>query len=181
MENIYLLNNIDNFVCNSDEEKLNIEGYACHFGLENLNHEYCFKESFTEFFTAYNEKKVRPILNFEHQSDKQIGSIDDVIADETGLYVKAHVNKNIPWCRDWLIPNIEMGDIRSFSTELAVIGGRNGIKINDDGSYSVLSAYLVACAIVQHPADYRSEFTVKNFLDSLPPVEEISKRKVYFL
>lgn len=178
MDTIRLYNNIDTITFNAEEDKMNIAGYACHFGTRNLNGELCFKETFNQFFEAYKEGKVRPILNFDHQNDKQIGMIDAIDADATGLYVMAHINRNIPWCRDWLIPNIEMGDIKSFSTELAVIGGRNGVKINDDGTYDVLAAHLIGCAVVQHPADYRSEFTVKNYLDSLPKEEEDVKEEL---
>lgn len=176
-QKIRLYNDIDLLSFNSEDDRLNIEGYACHYGVCNLNNEIVFKDSYNTFFEAYNQKKVMPILNFNHDNNKQIGSIDDITSDSTGLYVKAHINKNIPWCRDWLIPNIEMGDIKSYSTEMIVIGGYDGIKRNDDGTYVVLNGLLTAVAVVQHPADYRSEFTVKNFLESLPKVDNTPKSK----
>lgn len=182
---IRLYNDIDIITFNSEDDKLNIEGYAAHFGLKNLNNEYCFKESFKSFFEMYESGKMKPVLNYEHDNSKQIGSIDDVTADNTGLYVKAHINKNIPWCRDWLIPNIEMGDIKSYSTEMVVIGGKNGIRINEDGSYVVLDGLLTAVAVVQHPADWQSEFTIKNYLNSLDDEskakEEVNKSKWYLM
>lgn len=183
-QKIRIYNDIDTLSFNNEGDRLEIAGYAAHFATKNLNGEYCFKESFSQFFDAYRDGKIRPILNYEHQDDKQIGSVDEVTADDTGLYVKAHINKNIPWCRDWLIPNIEAGDIKSYSTEMVVIGGRDGVKINDDGSYVVLSALLTAVAVVKHPADWKSEFTVANFMEqfnSLEDVETEVKKSKWFL
>lgn len=167
-QKIRLYNDIDLLTFNSEDKVLKIEGYAAHFGTKNLNNEIVFKESFDLFFNAYDAKKIQPILNFEHDNTKQIGGIDEIFSDATGLYVKAHINRNIPYCAEWLIPNIENGDIKSFSTEAVVVGGRDGIRINEDGSYIVLNAMLTAVAVVQHPADWQSEFSVMNYLKSFP-------------
>lgn len=184
MDKIRLYNDIDLITCSSEDDRLNIEGYAAHFGVKNLNKEICFKDTFRNFFKAYADKKIVPILNYEHHDDKQIGSVDEVKADETGLYVKAHINKTIPWCRDWLIPNIEAGDIKSYSTEMVIIGGMDGIRINkEDDSYTVLNAMLTAVAVVKHPADWKSEFSVKNYVEQFNALEdvetEVKRSKLY--
>lgn len=185
MENkIRLYNDIDLLSFNSEDDKLNIEGFAAHFGKPNLNNEIVFKESFDLFFDTYNKGQIKPILNFEHQNDKQIGGIDSLVVMSDGLYMYAHINRNIPYCNDWLIPNIMAGDVNKLSTEGICVGGQNGIKVNEDGSYVVLNFLLTAVAITRIPADHKAEFTVKNYLESFKKTEEevnddIKKTKWY--
>lgn len=181
-QKIRLFNDIDVLSYNSEDDKLRIEGFAAHFGKPNLNKEIVFAESFNMFFDAYDKGQIKPVLNFEHQSDKQIGGIDEISRDSDGLFIKAHLNTGIPYVSEWLVPNIMAGDVNKLSSEGIVIGGRDGIKVNQDGSYVVLNFMLTAVAIVKHPADWNAEFTVKNYMESLPPVEEAVKAsKWYFL
>lgn len=183
---IRIYNDIDLLSFNSEEDRVNIEGYAAHFGVPNLNKEIVFKESFDLFFDTYSKGMIKPILNFEHQNDKQIGGIDSLEIRKEGLYMHAHINKNIPYCNEWLIPNIMAGDINKLSTEGICVGGANGIKVNSDGSYVVLNFLLTAVGIVRIPADFKAEFTVKNYLESLEKdeeevKEEINKTKWYLI
>lgn len=181
-QKIRLFNDIDILSYNSEDDKLNIEGYAAHFGKKNLNNEIVFKESFNLFFEAYDKGQIKPVLNFQHQFDKQIGGVDSITRDSNGLFIKAHLNKGIPYVNEWLVPNIMAGDLNKLSSEGFAIGGRDGIKINEDGSYVVLNFMLTAVAIVQHPADSNAEFTVKNYLESLgTPEEEVKKSKWFLL
>lgn len=181
-QKIRLYNDIDVLSFNSEDDKLRIEGFAAHFGKPNLNKEIVFAESFNMFFEAYDKGQIKPVLNFEHQGDKQIGGIDEITREKEGLFVKAHLNKGIPYVSDWLIPNIMAGDISKFSSEGIVVGGRDGIRVNQDGSYVVLNFLMTAVAIVKHPADWNAEFTVKNYFESLgAPEEEVKKSKWYFL
>lgn len=187
MENkIRLYNDIDLLSFNSEDDKLNIEGYAAHFGTKNLNDEIVYKESFDLFFETYNKGQICPVLNYEHQDDKQIGGIDSLEIRNEGLYMKGHLNKTIPYVNEWLIPNIMAGDVNKLSTEGICVGGMNGIKVNDDGTYVVLNFLLTAVAVVKHPADWKAEFTVKNYLESLKKTdeevkEELNKSKWYLL
>lgn len=181
-QKIRLFNDIDVLSFNSEDDKLNIEGFAAHFGKPNLNKEIVFAESFDLFFEAYNNGQIRPILNFEHQFDKQIGGIDYISREKDGLFVRAHLNRSIPYVNDWIVPNIMSGDLNKFSSEGLVIGGRDGVRVNQDGSYVVLNFMMTAVAVVKHPADWTAEFTVKNYFESLgTPEDEVNKSKWYFI
>lgn len=185
MENILYINNTeDQLKFTNSGDKLEIEGYCCHFDRRNLNGEITHFNSFDTFFSAYQKGTIKPKINVEHDNNRIIGGIDDIDRDTTGLYIVAHINKGIPYVSDWLIPNIEAGDINSFSSEGFPVGGYDSIVFNDkDQSYTVLDFMLTAVAIVAHPADTKAEFTVKNYLNTKPTdkevEEEVKKSKWY--
>lgn len=147
----------------ADDEKLVINGYCAHFGVKNLNQEMVDANSFKEFFSLYNDGKLTPALNYNH-TDTIIGGIDSIESRDDGLYLTAHLNKNVPIC-DMLIPNIMAGDVSGLSTEGFVRGGVDGVDFLDDGSYYVRDFMLTAVAVVSTPADFDAKFTVRNYLD----------------
>ena len=160
-----------------DDKFLHISGYGNHFNEKNLNNEITDKNSFNEFFSLYNEGKIKPVLNYEHRQDCVIGTIDEITADNTGLFFRASVNRDIPFCGENLIPNIINGVIRNFSTEGIIRGGYDGIVVNPDGSYYVRSFLLTALAIVSVPADWKANFSVANMLRQSEP----QKRSKWYL
>lgn len=178
METIYINNPVDGLKFTNSEDKLEIEGYACHWDKKNLNGEIVYRNSFDTFFTAYEKGSIRPVLNHEHDNSKVIGGIDELDRDETGLYIIAHLNKTIPYVNDWLAPNIMAGDIKNLSTEGFPVGGYDSIRVNEDKSYSVLDFMLTAVAIVNHPADTLADFSVRNYLNMKPTEEEVKEEVV---
>lgn len=163
MDKIYrLYNNYDVISLKNEADKTIIEGYAAHFGDANLNDERVDSSSFDTFFTMYGQGKIKPFINYNHQIDKQIGGVDSLVTDSTGLYITAHLNNALPFVKDWVIPNIEAGDLRSFSTEGFIGGGYDGIIEYEDGTYFVKDFILTAVAVVQTPADWKSEFSIAN-------------------
>lgn len=157
-----LFNNYDIVNLKNDADKTTIEGYCAHFGEANLNMERVDKNSFQTFFSMYNEGKLLPYLNYNHDNDKQLGGIDMLDTDDKGLFIVAHLNNNVPFVKDWIIPNIEAGDLKSFSTEGYIGGGYEGIVEHEDGTYYVKDFILTAVALVQTPADWKSEFSIAN-------------------
>lgn len=183
MENRIYINNlkIENAV--ETDSLLNIEGYCCHFDRANLNMEIVNAKSFDTFFDMYVEGKLNPKLNYNH-TDTIIGGIDDFDIKKDGLYMKAHVNKNVAICKDMIIPNILSGDLNSFSTEGYIKDGYNGIVENEDGTYYVKDFLLTAVGIVPTPADWDATFTLANYLkgyeeDKRKRESEEQKRKWY--
>ena len=162
-----------------DGELLKIEGKACTYGVKNLNHEIVNEKTFSETFRLYNANKLKPAFTFEHQKDKVIGGIDLLESRQDGLYIKAHLNKNVKLCQDTLIPCILSNDIRSLSTEGYIIGGINGVDVYDDGSYYIKNMMLTAVSVVNVPADPSANFyTVANFLKEIKE-KEPAKSKWY--
>ena len=143
---------------------ISIEGYCCHFGRPNLNNECVDANSFKKFFDMYENGIIKPNLNYNH-SDRLIGGIDDIASMDEGLYMQAHLNKDVALVRDTIWPLIESGDIDSVSTEGFIDNGWNGIIENEDGSYYVKDFILLGVALVANPADWDAKFTFKNFLD----------------
>lgn len=149
----------------NEDSFLRIEGSAAHFGTPNLNGEIVEASSFNDFFALYDQGKLKPALNFNHDSSNLIGGIDKLYVKDDALWCSAHLNKDVAFCRDTLIPMIEGGDIRSFSTEGFV--NYNDIEEREDGNYLAKKFLLTAVAIVSVPADYKSEFCIKNYFDSM--------------
>ena len=161
MEDIILTNTytIQNAV--EDNDRLNIEGYCCHYNTTNLNDQVVDSRSFDYFFGLYNSGKMKPALNYEHTTEI-IGGVDSIERRDDGLFMTAHLNKSVP-VNNMIIPNILAGDIKSFSTEGFVKGGYSGLVETENGFY-IKDFILTAVAIVSVPADWDAEFSVANVL-----------------
>ena len=158
------------------EKFLNIDGYACHWNVRNLNDEIVDSNSFDKFFQMYEEGKLKPALNFNH-GELIIGGIDTIERRDEGLYISCHLNKDVRECRDTIIPNILANDISGFSTEGYVVDGIDGVDFNDDGSYYVRNFLLTAVAVVSTPADWDARFTVRNYLNENPNLLKTNKKE----
>lgn len=156
---------------------LNIEGYCCHFNKTNLNMERVDEHSFDTFFEMYVEGKLVPKLNYNH-TDTIIGGIDDFDTRKDGLYIKAHVNKNVAICKDMIIPNILSGDLNAFSTEGFIKDGYDGIVENKDGSYYVKDFLLTHVSVVSCPADWDAKFSLSNFINEYKAQKEEERKEI---
>ena len=161
-----------------DDKFLNIDGYACHWNVRNLNDEIVDENSFDTFFQMYGDGKLKPALNYNH-TDLIIGGIDTIERKDDGLFISCHLNKDVRECRDSIIPNILAGDITGFSTEGFIKNGFDGVDFNEDGSYYVRDFLLTAVAVVSTPADWDAQFSVKNYVNENPDLvkELIDKQK----
>ena len=159
---LYITNTYNIEKVENGEQFLNIEGYACHFGQMNLNEQVVDAHSFDLFFDLYKQNKITPRLNYEH-SNTVIGGIDKLERTADGVYMTAHLNKEIPVVNDMIIPNILAGDIKSFSTEGLIKGGYNGIVELETGYY-IKNFILTGVSVVSTPADWDAEFSVANVL-----------------
>ena len=172
---VYICNNcaITNAV--EDENFLHIEGYAAHFNRANLNSERVTKESFDEFFELYNNKKLVPGLNWNHDPNMYIGGITGLTTDKNGLYMKARLNKNVKIVAEMLLPNILSEDIRGLSTEGFV--DYTDIEYLKDGTYMCKKFLLTNIAVVKTPADWEAGFSISNLFKNNKPQEPAKPRK----
>lgn len=180
MKNIIIPSNFT--ISNTQEttNRLEIEGYACHFNTTNLNHERVDEKSFTKFLGMFNNGEIIPKLNYNHTTE-YIGGITNFNTDNTGLKIRAYLNKEVAIVRDMLLPNILDGNINQFSTEGFVENGYNGIVEFDDGSYYVKDFILTDVAIVAHPADPKATFTLANFIEEYKVQKLQNQRKILML
>lgn len=184
MENkiIYLQNDIKLINLKEDDGKMFLEGYACHFDKANLNSQIVNAKSFNTYFDLLKKNAIsKAIMNWEHNLDKQIGAIDTITTDEDGLFIEAHLNTEIPFVADWLVPNIKANDLTGLSTEGYVYGGLNGIIMNEDGSYYVKDMILTAVALTNNPADVEARFSLANAVNEWNLENAVKKSKWYFL
>lgn len=169
MENRIYLNGLDIKKVSNTENFVNIEGFAAHFGKANLNREIVNADSFNDFFELYKDGKLKPRLNYEH-TEQLLGGIDNLEIKDNGLYMTAHLNKNVKIVSDTILPLIESGDLNSFSTEGYI--DWNDIVEKEDGSYYVKSFMLTGVSIVSCPADPDAKFSLNSFIS-----EYIEKKK----
>lgn len=165
---------IENF--KNDDKIVHIEGVACTFGDANLNNEIVDEKSFEKFFELYNQNKIKPKLNWEHRDDILVGGIDEIISDKTGLYITAHLLKDIAFVRDTLLPLIENKDINSFSTEGLL--SYNDIYEREDGTYYCKNFLLTGVSIVANPACTEAKFTLKNFINQYITDKKAEQEKI---
>lgn len=182
MENkiIYLQNDIKLINLKEDDGKMFLEGYACHYNKTNLNSQVVNAKSFNTYFDLLSKNTIsRAIMNWEHDMNKQIGAIDNITSDDDGLFIEAHLNTEIPFVNEWLVPNIKANDLSGLSTEGYVYGGINGIIMNEDGSYYVKDMILTAVALTNNPADVDARFSLANAVKEWNLEKEIKKSKWY--
>ena len=172
--NIYL-NGLKIENAKNTDKTLEIEGYICHWDDANLNHERVNAQTFDKFFELYNAKKLRPRLNYEH-TDQIIGGVDEIVSFDKGLYMTAHLAKNVAIVRDTIIPLIETGDLCSFSTECAV--NYNDIEELQDNTYILHNAMLVGVSVVSQPADPNATFSLKNFINEYKLQKQAEQEKL---
>ena len=163
METLYF-NNIKIENHSETPERLNIEGYICHFMQKNLNDEVVDKNSFNDFFEMYSEGKITPVVNYNHDSNQIIGGVDTIETREDGLYMKAFLNREVRINSEMIIPNILAGTLNGFSTEGFIKDGWDGIVELSNGGYYVKSFLLTSVAVTATPADWDAKFSLSNFI-----------------
>ena len=182
---IFSANDLHIYNVSEESNLLKIDGTAAHFNTPNLNGEIVDAKSFENFFTLYNDGKLTPALTYNHDANMLIGGIDKIYIEDDTLRCSAHINKDVAFCRDTLIPMILAGDVKSYSTEGYV--AFSDIEERDNNTYYAGQFLITAISCVTVPADYQSEFTIKNMYDAEAAKRAIEeeqsrpKRKIYFL
>lgn len=174
--NILTYNDSHNYTINSvvvEDEFINIAGSAAHFDKPNLNLQRVDAKSFQKSIERFKNQTVIPALNYNHDANSLVGAVTDLHCTDETLEVSARLNKNIPLVSNMLLPMIEAGDLKSFSTE-GYIDLRN-CKQFEDGTYYAPEFQLTAVAIVSCPADDQSRFTIKNYFENQFKLNNIVK------
>ena len=154
---------------------VHIEGYACHFGIANGHGEIVSEPSFASFFKELEEGGQMPSFTFNHNSNYLIGGWDSIVSDDKGLYVKGHINTDVAFVRDNLLPLIKGGDLNCLSTE----GYVGGLKHNEDGTYNASEFVMTAISLVALPADFNAKTTIsENALELKRKKKAENKAKV---
>ena len=177
MENKIYLNNIRITNAVDDDGVGRIEGFAAHWYKPNFNDERVNASSFDTFFQLMGEGKIEPTLNFNHNPERIIGKIDKLEAKDEGLWMQAHVNKNVAFVKETVWPLIEAGDLTGLSTE-GYIRSSDDVEWLKDDTYFVRSFILTAVAVCPTPADGYARFSVANVVNNMRPTEEEVKEEI---
>lgn len=146
--NAFRLNKVE-----KQDNILNIEGYACHYNTRNHNYEVVTADSFTEFLNELSKDGLKPVFTYNHNSDIVIGGWDEFTSDDTGLYAKGHINTDVAFVRDNLLPLIEGGDLSHLSTE----GWADGYWDEKRDAFVCSQFMLTAISLVALPADFSAK------------------------
>lgn len=143
------------------ENIMKIEGYACHFDKVNKNGEIVHESSFEKFFKDLNEGGLMPVFNYNHNNDFIVGGWDEIKSDKTGLYVKGHLNTDVAYVRDNILPLVKSGDIDGLSIE----GYFNveTAKFTESG-VDIKDYQLIGISLVALPADFSARVESKNYI-----------------
>lgn len=174
--NVLTYNDSAEYTINSvvvEDEFVNIAGSAAHFHKPNLNSQVVDAKSFAKSIELFKNNTLIPALNYNHDANSLVGAVTDLNCTDETLEVSARLNKNIPLVSNMLLPMIEAGDLKSFSTE-GYIDLRN-CKQFEDGTYYAPEFKLTAVAIVSVPADHESRFTIRNYFDDQYKLNNIVK------
>lgn len=132
-----------------------IEGYACHWGTPNHNGEIVNRNTYDNFFKVMAAKEQYPAMNLFH-SPIIVGVWDAIESDnDTGLYVKGRIEDTNIISKNYVIPMVECGAIRSLSTQ----GWTNWDNIEETEDGLILKdSVLTAISLVDLPADFDANF-----------------------
>lgn len=153
--------NTNGFKSSEDSSNLIIEGYAAHFNVPNKNGEIVDANSFKYWLSELDKGEQTPVMNFNHNKDQIIGRWDMLSCDNTGLYAIGHINTDVAFCRDTIVPLVNNGDLNSLSTEGFSDMSENELR---DGAVYIKNFFLTAIAIVGLPADFFAKFEIRNGL-----------------
>lgn len=177
MENITYFDNIEIANAAEDGSVMRIEGYACHWDEANLNRQRVNANSFQKFFDMMEAGKLdNPILNYNHDSAMLIGRVDGLERNDRGLWMKAHINKDVAFVRDTLMPMILNKDINKLSTEGYI--SKNDVEFFDDDTFYIKNFMLSAIAVVSTPADWDATFSLTNVVNRLKPTDEEAREEI---
>lgn len=180
MENLILGNyKIEN--SKDSDDKLYFTGYCCHFNSENINREIVDENSFKTFFEMYNNKKLIPIVNYNHDNNQIIGGVESIISDKTGLYMEAYLSKGVKINDEMIIPNVLNGTLTGLSTEGYILD--NYVEERGEGYY-VPGFLLTAIAVTPHPADHLahlSPLSLNSYIEQLKAAKKVQKNSKIIL
>lgn len=145
-------------VSESNSDLLIVEGYGCHFNVENGNGEIVTENSFKDFFDELKNGGQMPYFNYQHDANMIIGGWDEIVADDKGLYCRGHINKKVALVRDTVLPLIESGDLAGLSTE----GYSMGWYDEEKNVWNAEKFLLLGISLVSLPADFGAQMVVKN-------------------
>ena len=153
------------------DNTLKVEGYACHYNTRNHNFEIVTADCFTEFLNELKENGLKPMFTFNHDSNCIIGGWDEFTSDDTGLFAKGHINTDVAFVRDNLLPLIEAGDLNHLSTE----GWASGEWSDKQEAYVCDKFMLTAVSLVALPADFSAKAEIRNRYENKPKQKQIKK------
>lgn len=137
-----------------------ISGYCCHFNRANCNGEIVDKDSFVKFFETLHSNGMMPAMNFNHIPTQVIGGWDKIEAKDEGLWVEGHINTDVAFSRDTVIPLLNSGDLQGLSTE----GFTEwcDVEEREDGWYLKNFNMLAIAVCSSIPADMQAKFSVNS-------------------
>lgn len=138
----------------NEDGTIPIKGYACHFGVANLNHEIVTKDSFDKGFEVMKRAGIMPTLNYMHTGEI-IGVTDLLKPDDKGLWLEGRIVKTA-FVRDTLIPLMDAGTMNCLSTEGFVT---RWTTQEDSDNYIADEFTLLRVSVVDIPADMSAIFS----------------------
>lgn len=146
---------------NSDNEKMIVGGFICHYNKPNLNGEVDLSGCFDEFLNDWNEKKIPLplVLNHNETSSETIGLFFDLKNSDEGIYGRAEII-DTPYIRSEIWPKIKAGVWPYFST-----GGFSFDFDTENNLWKNKKGYLTHVALVSIGADENANMEILNSLN----------------
>ena len=149
---------LDRVVRSEADGLVAVEGYACHYNTANHNGEIVDEASFRSWLDTLGKGGMMPIFNYQH-GEQIIGGWDRFESDATGLKAYGHLNTNVAFVRDNILPLVEAGDVSHLSTE----GWCDWDDLEERGDDLYLRNFkLTGVSLVAMPADFGAKMTLKN-------------------
>lgn len=157
-----------------DENLVKIIGYGARFGMANGNGLRFDENCFTPFIEKAEESGMRPYFNYQHNAEKIIGGWDSITFDENGMLCEGHLNTDVAFVRDEVLPLVMSGDLKGLSTE----GFIEDAEVLDDDTLLVKSFTTLGISLVSLPADFGATMSLNSLKERFAKKEDNNTEEV---
>jgi len=137
-----------------DEKYFHFEGYLSTYGNIDRGGDVVNKGAFTESL-----KEHQPALFWSHKTDEPLGIFPSITDDKIGLYVHGKMPKKDVLVSGRIIPQMEIGSIKSMSIGFSVYEGGSEMI---DGVRHLNKLYLWEGSLVTIPMNDRASVKTKS-------------------
>ena len=145
----------------TDDKFFYFEGYLSTFGNKDRGDDIVVKGAFTESL-----KELTPSLFWSHKGDEPLGVFDSIVEDSVGLYVKGRMPLEDTFVKGRIVPQMEIGSIKSMSIGFSV--KENGSEYKNGTRY-LSDLKLWEGSLVTIPMNERANLkSIMSMQDDLP-------------
>jgi len=154
-----------------DEKYAYFEGYLSTFGNVDLGDDVVVKGAFTESLL-----KKTPSLLWSHNGSEPLGIFESLVEDQKGLYVKAKMPLADSFVKERIVPQMEIGSIKSMSIGYWIPEYQKNVEFRDDVRYLKKVSLMEGSLVVIPMNDQATIKSLEN--QKITNLKELNEREL---